>query len=242
MSELDEYRMQLNDIDARIAKLLENRFAIVTQVAAYKQAHDIPVLDEGREKVVLDRVSDNCINPDYRSYIRDIYVSVMERSRAYQKSLIANIYLIGMPGCGKSTVGRKLASVLGREFIDADEFFELDRGDTPEHMINESGEESFRDMETAVLREIAARSGCVIALGGGVVVRPENREILGEDSTIIYVKRNIESLTTEGRPLSLTIGVAELYARRHALYEDWADITIDNLDIDAAVADIIDRL
>ena len=134
-----------------------------------------------------------------------------------------NIALIGMPGCGKTSVGRVLAEAVGRQFVDIDEEIEAAAGKTIPEIFAEGGEEAFRRWETDVLSGEAKKSGIVIATGGGVVTKPENYGLLRQNSLIIYLKRELSELITDGRPLSQTSGVSDLAKQRLPLYESWSD-------------------
>jgi len=154
-----------------------------------------------------------------------------------------NIVLIGMPGSGKTNKGKLLAKKLGKEFVDADDFFTSFHGISPADAITNLGEEAMRAMETQVLAELGKRSGLVIATGGGVVTREENYPLLHQNGSIVWVKRPLVELPTGGRPLSQSCGVQELYARRAALYESFADVSIEVCDtVEHAVDAILEAL
>jgi shikimate dehydrogenase len=137
-----------------------------------------------------------------------------------------NIALIGMPGCGKSTVGRLLAEKLGRPFADIDGQIEAAAGKKIPRIFAEDGEETFRQLETRVLAEEAKKSGMVLATGGGAVTRPENLNLLKQNSVIVYLKRELTDLITEGRPLSQGIGIQALAEKRLPLYKAWSDYAV----------------
>lgn len=146
------------------------------------------------------------------------------------KKQMENIILIGMPGCGKSTIGRLLAEKTGKLFVDADtEIEKLAKKSIPEILIRD-GEEAFRVLETQVLAELGKQSGLVIATGGGCVTREENYPLLHQNGTIFWLQRDLEQLPTEGRPLSQCSDLAEMYAVRESMYRRFADHTIDNGD------------
>lgn len=138
-----------------------------------------------------------------------------------------NIILIGMPGCGKSTVGRLLARELGRDFYDADEVLEARFGPIPA-IFEAKGEEGFRALETQILEELGKLSGCVIATGGGAVTREENYPLVRQNGTIVRIRRSIDCLPTEGRPISQTTRLETLAQQREPFYQRWAAHTIDN--------------
>ena len=139
-----------------------------------------------------------------------------------------NIVLIGMPGCGKSSVGKELAALTGRQFIDADEEFLRVNGISPGNMIVAEGEEAFRQAETALLSELGKRSGLIIATGGGCVTREENYPLLHQNGEIFCLCRALEKLPTEGRPLSQGNSLRELFEKRWPMYRRFADHIIDN--------------
>ena len=144
------------------------------------------------------------------------------------KSRLENTVLIGMPGSGKSTIGKLLAEKSGKQFIDTDEEFTKTFGITPGECIKTEGEEAFRTRETEVVRLAAAKTGCIIATGGGVVTRPVNIEVLKQNGVIVYLKRDIANLSSEGRPLSQGNGViGKLFEVRSPLYEGAADYIVD---------------
>ena len=151
-----------------------------------------------------------------------------------------NIILCGMPGCGKSTVGRILAQKTGRPFVDLDEEIERRAGKEVSAIIEEDGEAAFRDLETAAAKEAGKRMGCIIACGGGIVEREENYVPLAGNGKIICLARAYEKLATDGRPLSATPEkLLELSKRRAPKYLSFADETVDNNGTPEETADVI---
>ena len=138
--------------------------------------------------------------------------------------LTRNIILVGMPGCGKSSIGAALARRTGREFADTDDYVAEAAGKPVPDILAECGEEAFRRLETGALQELCKRSGLVIATGGGVVTRGENYNIIRQNGVIIYLERDIGLLDTSGRPLSANI--AALAAERLPLYSQWGDYSV----------------
>ena len=142
--------------------------------------------------------------------------------------ILENIALIGMAGCGKSTLGRQLAKETGKQFVDADAEVERLAGKTIPEIFADDGEEEFRRLETAVLAELGRRSGLVIATGGGCVTREWNYPLLHQNSRIIWIKRAPGKLPTAGRPLSQKTAPGLLYDQRRPLYKAFSDAAIDN--------------
>ncbi len=138
-----------------------------------------------------------------------------------------NIVLVGMPGSGKSTVGKFLAAETGRKFVDSDEELVKKIGEIPAFFAK-NGEEAFRQEETAVLAELGKQSGLVIATGGGVVTREENYPLPHQNGKIFWLCRDLEQLPTDGRPLSQKEGVGALFTKRKPLYEAFSDCIVDN--------------
>ena len=138
-----------------------------------------------------------------------------------------NVVLIGMPGSGKSTVGKALAQKLNRPFVDSDAEITARIGDIPAYFAAH-GEEAFRKVETEVLADLGKQSGLVIATGGGCVTRPENYASLHQNGEIIWLQRDPDKLPTDGRPVSQRDGISAIYAARKPLYERFADKIADN--------------
>ncbi len=139
-----------------------------------------------------------------------------------------NIILIGMPGCGKSTVGKALAEKLGKTFADADEVIVSLAGKSIPEIFAQDGEAVFRDWETKALSQLAKQSGLVIATGGGCVTRKVNHSILRQNGSLFWLQRELDKLPTDGRPLSQSNRLEDLYRVRKPLYEDFSDHVIDN--------------
>ena len=154
---------------------------------------------------------------------------VIDEIHSTLRRQMENIILIGMPGCGKSTVGRELATELGREFVDADAITEEIAGMPIPEIFSKFGEDIFRTHETAALSNLGMRSGLVIATGGGCVTKGRNFPLLHQNGTIFWLKRDVASLPTDGRPLSQYNSLVEMYRIRRPLYEAFADYLIDNI-------------
>jgi shikimate dehydrogenase len=169
-----------------------------------------------------------------QSLPRELAGSIADRIRRD----MLNVLLIGMPGCGKTTIGRRLAELTDRELLDTDVLIRKKTGmDIPE-IFEKFGEAYFRELETGVLREASKESGKIIATGGGVVTAPQNLDLIRQNSICIFLDREKEKLDISGRPLSRSVGIDELYRRRIPLYRSWADLTFRVDDPDTTAENI----
>lgn len=139
---------------------------------------------------------------------------------------LTNIVLIGMPGCGKSTVAKRLGELTGKPVYDADAYYRTKFGKTPEEEILANGEAVFRTNETAVLKELAGLSGIILSTGGGAVTREENYNILHQNGTVIRLYRDPKKLAKDHRPLSKGRPIEELAAEREPMYRHFSDATV----------------
>jgi len=137
-----------------------------------------------------------------------------------------NIVLAGMPGSGKTTVGRALAELSGKPFVDLDEEIIRKAGKPIPEIFAGEGEAVFRELEHEVLTEACAGSGQVIATGGGAVLREDNRAAMRRTGRVYWLRRKLEDLPTEGRPLSQSGSLEEMERVRRPLYEAAADVLI----------------
>lgn len=138
-----------------------------------------------------------------------------------------NIVLVGMPGCGKSTVGKALAKRLSRPFFDADQEIVKRAGKSIPEIFQTEGESGFRKIETEVLFDLCRQSGAVIATGGGAVTVPQNHDILRQNSLVVFLNRDIAVLPTNGRPLSEQNDLHEMFRQRLPLYRAVCDYEVD---------------
>lgn len=141
-----------------------------------------------------------------------------------------NLILIGMPGCGKSTIGKRAAARLGREFVDLDDEIVKKAGKPISAIFAEDGEDAFRAMEHDVICEICKRSSLVIATGGGCVTRTANYRPMAQNGVLLWLKRDIAALPTNGRPLSQAQSPAAIYEIRRPMYEAFSDAAVENTD------------
>jgi shikimate dehydrogenase len=139
-----------------------------------------------------------------------------------------NIILVGMPGCGKSTVASIIAEATGRELIDTDALIVKAEGRSIPDIFAKDGEDYFRACEHRAAQDAGKRSGCVIATGGGIVTRTENLDALRQNGKIFFIERDISLLSRFGRPLSQGTDLNSMYEKRLPLYKQFADFTVGN--------------
>lgn len=139
-----------------------------------------------------------------------------------------NIILIGMPGCGKSTVAKKLSENTGRKFIDIDQVISETENSSIPGIFQRGGEKAFRAAETQAISRICKESGLIIATGGGCITVPENIPLLWQNGILFWIQRDLDKLPVHGRPLSLAKTPEQLYLERKHLYQACANQTIDN--------------
>ena len=137
-----------------------------------------------------------------------------------------NVVLIGMPGSGKTTVGKIVASILGRQFIDTDEIIAERAGKPIPQIFAEDGEERFRELESECVADVCRGSGAVVATGGGSVLSAENREAMRENSFVACLERDLSALATDGRPLSQKADLNEMYRERFPYYMQTCDACV----------------
>ena len=156
-----------------------------------------------------------------------------------------NIYLIGLPGCGKSTIGKIISPEIKTDFIDLDEYIVTASGKSIAELF-EVGEDHFRKWETRCLCEVSALSNTVIATGGGIVERCENIPIMKESGKVVFIhttpEKIMENSTLDGRPLLAKDKnrIFALFERRYEKYKSAADYIVDNMStIEETVKNII---
>lgn len=157
--------------------------------------------------------------------IPDSEIDRIERVLSHQ---MQNIVIIGMPGSGKTAVSTMLAERLGRKIFDTDTIVSEKAGVTIPEIFAAQGEAGFRKLETEATAEVGKLSGNIISTGGGVVTVADNYELLHQNGVIVWIERDTNKLARDGRPISLSSDLNELYAARLPLYERFADIKADN--------------
>lgn len=183
----------------------------------------------GLEMLIYQAVESSHI---WNGYIDDDVIDNYDTFRIKRQILKnqLNIVAVGMPGSGKSTIFRRYAYEMGLPFIDIDQETEKLMGEKIEDVLARGyeGEIYFREMEHQAVLEASKKTGTVIATGGGSILNPINRDLLRSNGLIIYMKRPLEKLAVENRPISQAVGVEELYNERDKIYRRMADMTVFN--------------
>lgn len=159
------------------------------------------------------------------SAIDDAVIGTIHRKLSSQ---MQNIVLVGMPGCGKSTIAALLAEKLGRKVADSDAEIIRLAGKPIPAIFAEDCEAVFRDWETRAILELGKQSGLILATGGGCVTKRRNYPLLHQNGSIFWLQRALDVLPTDGRPLSQANNLSDMYAVRKPLYEGFSDFVIDN--------------
>lgn len=140
---------------------------------------------------------------------------------------LTNIILVGMPGCGKTTVGKELAKHYGRKLVDTDALIVEKAGKSIPEIFESEGEPGFRKIEAGVAKEVGKEKELIISTGGGVIVTPENHDALRQNGTVIFINRDIDVLPKDGRPLSLKNDLHGMYKKRLPLYRKICHAEVD---------------
>ena len=176
--------------------------------------------NETAEKTADITADGSAETADCENKIRAVLGEVLKRE--------TNISLVGMPGAGKTTVGRILAGKLGMGFCDTDEEIEKIAGESPEKIIEKYGEERFREIETEVAETVSSLRGVVIATGGGTILREKNVEKLRSCGVVIWLGRDLNLLAQNNRPLSKNMPISRLFKQREEYYVAASDKKIEN--------------
>lgn len=151
-----------------------------------------------------------------------------------------NVVLVGMAGCGKTTIGKLIAEKLGKTFVDLDEEIVKREGKTIPEIFEQNGEEYFREIERQVVANVCVKTGQVIATGGGAVLDEKSVEWMKANGKVVWIKRDAERLARGGRPLSKDLEtVKNLLEKREPIYQKIAEFEVEN---NGAVKDCADKI
>ncbi len=167
---------------------------------------------------------------DASAMFQGIEIEDEEIDAAYDevRSETLNTILIGMPGAGKTLIGGEIAARMGKKFVDIDDMIVEHEGMSIPEIFAQKGEAHFRKVETQMLEKACIQSGLVIGTGGGIVKKKINYNIIKQNGVVIWVKRDLDKLETEGRPLSQLVPLEQLWEERKDAYAYWSDFFINN--------------
>lgn len=254
MDELKKLRDNIDEIDKNLVKLFEKRMKTVLKVGRYKKENNIPILNSNRESEVIKKNLEYLNNKKYEMSTKQFLNSMMDISKKFQAAEITktnyyvndnkNIVLIGMPGSGKTTIGKLLGKRLGIKWVCIDQYIQKKEKKTIMEIFKD-GEAIFREIEREAVKKISTNSSMVISTGGGVVTSDINIKNLKKNGVIIYLNRSIENIISDidisARPL-LKNNIEKLntlYQQRYDLYKNYNDYEIKN---DSTLDVIIDRI
>ena len=241
---LQESRQKIDTINKELIRLFEERLSIVVDIARYKEEHQMQIHDAKREEEVLNLAVTSLNNPDLEDYAKEFMGEVIRICKEYEKNHIhQHIFLIGMPGAGKTTIGKALAQTLGLEFFDVDTEIQERTGKSIQNIIIHDGEDEFHQLELEVIQELVShKKASVIATGGGTVLCDETAALMRESGYVVLIQRDVkqilDDLDMEIRPLlkeSIEY-IFRLYEERQPIYERVSHIKIENI---SNVADVV---
>ncbi|MEG1548465.1 MAG: shikimate kinase [Clostridia bacterium] len=226
---MDELRNIIDELDAQLIGLLEQRMAVVREIGAQKRTTGQPIFDAKRERAVLKSRADMVKDEANQDYVHAFMLQILGFSRREQRRQY-NVYLIGMPGAGKSRFAELMRRTTGLNKLDTDALVEQATGMSIPEIFSEYGEARFRQYEHEALVECARRGGSIVATGGGIISE-DNIRLMHGSGRIVLLNRGLESLLKQdlsGRPLIKNAqDIRKLYEERLPIYVRAADIILD---------------
>ena len=247
---LDDLREEIESIDCGLLRMWEKRMYAAVKTGVYKRDHDISIYDAEREKQLWfnwqQQLDED--NADLAALLFQANTSTAKlRQSQICRNRQPNIYLIGMPGCGKKEAGREAARHLGRGFCDLDKLICAAFGRSVEEMLTEDGEEVYRVRETAILSALASQpAGTIVATGGGVVLNPLNMSLMRTSGAMILIHRqavDADDLKDEICPeCADPERWQEIWRQREPVYRTAAAATVTGDTAEDMAAQIVDLL
>lgn len=237
MNDLEMYREQLALCDDKIIDALVERNGIIERIMSYKEKYGMPILQPAQEEKQQKRLDDKIRNNKYREEIQDVFNRILKNSKRIQarKLFPYNIVLIGFMGAGKSTISDYLSTMFDMRLVEMDqEISERQEMSIPD-IFATYGEEYFRNLETELLKELQAGSGCVISCGGGVALREENVVEMKKNGRVVLLTASPETIyervkDSNDRPLlkgnNNVEFIADMMEKRREKYQAAADVVI----------------
>ena len=241
--DIKEARKEIDSIDTVLVGEFEKRLSLIKEIGKYKDEHHLPLVDEERDESIIAMHCDNCKDESLANYVENFMKTVVSMSNEYLKeNMHKHIFLIGMPGAGKTTVGKVLAKELGRDFFDLDQTIQDKVGKSVQNIYIHDGKDAFTEYEYTTMKELIHNKPSVIATGGGTVTYDKTVNLMRNNGLVVFVNRDVN---LEIRPLvkeSIEY-IFNLYEERYPLYEEVAHIKIGNEgSITDAVQEIIEAL
>ena len=238
MNDLEVYREELANCDAKITEALKERYAIIEKIMAYKEEYGMPILQPEQEEKQKKRLMFSLHNDKHRDEIYDVFERIQRNSKKIQarKLFDYNIVLIGFMGAGKSTISDYLSTMFAMEVVEMDQEIVKEEGMSIPDIFEVHGEQYFRDLETNLLIEMQARKNVVISCGGGTPLRECNVVEMKKNGRVVLLTASPETIfdrvkDSHDRPViennKNVPFIADLMEKRRAKYEAAADIVIN---------------
>lgn len=251
MMSIELERAKIDELDRKMIALFEEQMDIALRIAKLKEENHIQLQDVPREEKRLLNGLDALKNKELSDYVRDFMNHMIRINKTYQKDHVhQHIFLVGMPGAGKTTIGRALAQDQGMNFFDIDAVVQEKAGKSIQNIIIHDGEDAFRELEFKAIQEIVdTKTPSVVATGGGTVLSEKTVELMRESGFVVFIQRDVtqilDDLDMEIRPLlkeSIEY-IFRLYEERQPLYEAVSHVKVENIsNISNAVAAIVNEL
>ncbi|NLJ40684.1 MAG: shikimate kinase [Clostridiales bacterium] len=255
MNSLEEARAIIDECDKKIVEMFELRMQAVLDVLKYKREHKLPVFQPEREQYIFKKVNSYLRNAKFSDELESLYSEILGISKRLQSKHLFpfNLIFIGFMGGGKTSVGKKLSTLLEMNFIDIDDIVVRDSGMSINNIFDSYGEGRFRNLETMAIQSIKGKKNTIISCGGGVVLNSKNVDLLKDMGKIIWLKVSPKIaysrlLADDGRPLlkdSFSLEtINEILSSRLPLYENASDIIIntDEKNVDQIACEVIEKL
>lgn len=238
MNDLELYREELANCDAKIAEALKERYAIIEKIMAYKEEYGMPILQPEQEEKQKKRLMFSLHNDKHRDEIYDVFERIQRNSKKIQarKLFDYNIVLIGFMGAGKSTISDYLSTMFAMEVVEMDQLIAEREGMSISDIFETYGEEYFRNMETNLLIEMQEKKNVIISCGGGVAMRERNVAEMKKNGRVVLLTAHPQTILdrvkdSDDRPLlnghKNVEYIEQLMEARREKYEAAADIVVD---------------